>query len=174
MMSREEQLRRRIHACTWIMVFGLAVGGATALPLQTELDVVARWLGADNLSPEQASSDFVKWILTVRDALHVTYAKYPFMGYGTDWLAFAHFIIALAFIGALRHPIRNIWLFTWGMIASVLIVPWAFITGEVRDIPVYWRLSDCSFGAGGFIPCWLAFRWTRELEQLRMINPRFD
>ena len=174
MMPREVQLRRRIDVCVWIIILGLVVSGATALPLQTELDAVARWLGAEKLSPEQASSEFVKWILIVRDALHVTYGKYPFLGYGTDWLGFAHFVIAIAFVGALRHPMRNVWLFTWGMIASVLIVPWAFITGEVRDIPVYWRLIDCSFGVGGFIPCWLACRWTRELEQLRMANLRFE
>lgn len=172
MASREALLRRQIHACIWIMVLGLVFGGATALPLQTELDAVAHWLDAGNLAPHQAGSDFVKWILIVRDALRVTYAKYPFMGYGTDWLAFAHFVIAIAFVGALRHPVRNIWLFHWGMIASVLIVPWAFITGEVRGIPVYWRLIDCSFGVAGFIPCWLAHRWTRELEQSRMTGPR--
>lgn len=174
MIQREAQLRRRIQAGTWIMILGLVFGGATALPLQTELDVVARFLHAENLSPEQASSDFVKWILVVRDALHVTYAKYPFMGYGTDWLAFAHFVIAIAFIGALRHPVRNIWLFTFGMIASVLIIPWALITGEVRGIPVYWRFIDCSFGVAGFIPCWLCHRWTRELEQMRAASVRLD
>lgn len=173
-MPREAQLRRRIYVCTWLIILGLAFSGATALPLQTELDAVARWLGAENLSPGQASSGFVKWILVVRDGLRITYAKYPFMGYGTDWLGFAHFVIAIAFVGPLRHPIRSVWLFNWGMIASVLIVPWAFVTGEVRDIPVYWRLIDCSFGAGGFIPCWLAYRWTRELEQLRMANTRFE
>ena len=174
MIQREAQLRRRIQAATWIMILGLVFGGATALPLQTELDVVARFFHAENLSPEQASSNFVKWILIVREALHATYAKYPFMGYGTDWLAFAHFVIAIGFLGALRHPIRNIWLFTWGMIASVLIVPWAFITGEVREIPVYWRLIDCSFGVGGFIPCWLCHRWARELEQIRAASMRLD
>jgi hypothetical protein len=174
MINREAQLRRWIHAGTWIMILGLVFGGATALPLQTELDAVARFLHAENVSPEQVSSDFVKWILIVRDALHVTYAKYPFMGYGTDWLAFAHFVIAIVFIGALRHPVRNIWLFTFGMIASVLIIPWALITGEVRGIPVYWRLIDCSFGVGGFIPCWLCYRWTRELEQIRAASMRFD
>src|ERR1051325_1191029 len=139
MMKREMQLRRRIQAATSIIILGLFLGGATALPLQTELEAIARWFHAGNLSPPQAKSEFVKWILIVRDALRVTYAKYPFIGYSTDWLAFGHFIIALGFVGALRHPMRNIWLFTWGMIASVLLVPWALIMGEVREIPIYWR-----------------------------------
>ena len=153
---------------------GLVLSGVTALPLQGELDLLARWLGAENLAPEQATSGFVKWILIVRDALHSTYAKFPFMTYGTDWLGFAHIIIAILFVGALRHPVRNAWLFTFGMIASVLIIPWALITGEVRGIPIYWRLIDCSFALGGFVPCWLCHRWARELEQMRAAGGRFD
>jgi hypothetical protein len=171
---RTNQLRRRIQIWTWILIAGLMFGGVTALPLQTELDWVARRLGAENLSPEQARSGFVKWILIVRDGLHATYATYPFIGYGTDWLAFAHIVIAIAFVGALRHPLRNAWLFTFGMIASVLIVPWALFTGQVRDIPVYWRLIDCSFGIAGFVPCWLCHRWARELEKIHVASLRLD
>lgn len=165
MTVRENRLRRRIQIWTWVMIFGLVFGGLTALPLQTELEAMARWLGAGEMSPAEATSGFVKWILIVRDALRETNAKFPFLAYGTDWLAFAHIVIAVAFIGALRHPVRNIWLFTFGMIASVMIIPWALITGEVRGIPVYWRLIDCSFAIGGFVPCWLCRRWALELER---------
>lgn len=174
MTQRETKLRRRLRALTSVLVLGLVASGGTALPLQTELEILARWLGAENLAPEQATSGFVKWVLLVRDALHATNAQFPFLAYGTDWLAFAHLIIALAFVGALRHPVRNAWLFTFGMIASVLIIPWALITGEVRDIPIYWRLVDCSFALGGFIPCWLCHRWARELEQMRAAHLRLD
>jgi hypothetical protein len=165
MTVRENQLRRRIQIGTWVMILGLIFGGLTALPLQSELEMMARWFGAGELSPSEATSGFVKWILIVRDALRETNAKFPFLAYGTDWLAFAHVVIAIAFIGALRHPVRNIWLFTFGMIASVLIIPWALITGEMRGIPIYWRLIDCSFAMGGFVPCWLCHRWARELER---------
>lgn len=171
---RETSLRRRIQRCTWALIIGLFISGVTALPLQSELELLARWLGAADLTPAQAGSAFTKWILIVRDGLRDAYAKHAFIAYGTDWLAFAHIVIAIAFIGALRHPVRNVWLFTFGMIASVLIIPWALITGEVRGIPVYWRLIDCSFGVGGFIPCWLCHRWTRELEQMRLASQRLD
>lgn len=156
------------------MVIGLVVSGVTALPLQTELEWMARWLGAEHLTPEPATSGFVKWILIVRDALRATNAKYPFLAYGTDWLAFAHIVIAIAFVGALRHPLRNSWLFTFGMIASVLIIPWALFTGQARGIPIYWRLIDCAFAIGGFIPCWLCSRWARELEKLHATSLQFD
>jgi hypothetical protein len=174
MTPRAQSLRRRVLTCTWVIIVGLVLSGATALPLQTELDVLTRWLHAENLAPAQATSDLVRWILIVRDALHDTYARYPFIAYGTDWLAFAHFVIALAFFGAIKHPARNIWLFTFGMTASVLIIPWALITGEVRGIPLAWRFIDCLFGVGGFIPCWLAHRWTRELDHLRAASLRLD
>lgn len=156
------------------MIVGLVLSGITALPLQTELDLLARWLGAENLTPDEATSGFVKWILIVRDGLRATYTKYPFMAYGTDWLAFAHFVIAIAFVGALKHPLRNSWLFTFGMIASVLIIPWALFTGHVRGIPIYWRLIDCSFAVGGFIPCWLCHKWAQELERMHSATSRFQ
>ena len=54
------------------------------------------------------------------------------------------------------------------MIASVMVVPWALIMGEVRGIPIGWRLIDCACGLLGFVPCWLCVRWSRELRQIRM------
>ena len=174
MTQREHTLRRRIQICAWLIIAGLVIGGATALPLLHELDLAARFLHASDLSPTQANSGFVKWILIVRDALHDTYAKYPFIGYGTDWLAFGHFVIALVFVGVLRHPLRNAWLFTFGMIACVLVLPFALLAGEARGIPIYWRFIDCSFGIFGFIPNWLGHKWTRELEMMRAASLRFD
>jgi hypothetical protein len=170
--AREAQLRRRIQTWTCLLIVALVVSGVTALPLQTELELLARWLGADHATGAGTTSGFVEWIVRVRDALRDTNAKYPFLAYGTDWLAFAHLVIAIAFIGALRHPLRNAWLLKFGMIASVLILPWALITGEVRGIPIYWRLIDCAFGVGGFIPCWLCHRWTHELERIAATHPR--
>jgi hypothetical protein len=61
--------------------------------------------------------------------------------YGTDWLAFAHLVIAVAFWGPLRDPVRNIWVIEWGMIACVGIVPLALFAGPVRDIPLWWSAT---------------------------------
>ena len=85
-------------------------------------------------------------------------AKYPFLAYGTDWLAFGHFVIAIAFIGVLRDPVKNIWVIEFGMIACVLVVPFALVFGAVRDIPFGWRIIDSMFGVLGFIPLWIARR----------------
>jgi hypothetical protein len=166
-MNRETTLRRRIQFLTWVFIVGLVVSGATAIPLEWELNFLARALGVGDGSGTQAAAGLAGWILKVRDGLHNTNTTYPFMAYGTDWLAFGHFAIAVAFIGALRDPVRNVWLFTFGMIACALIVPYAFCLGRLRGIPIYWRLVDCSFGVFGIIPVWYCRRSVREIEALR-------
>ena len=70
----------------------------------------------------------------------------------------------------LRDPVRNIWLFRSGMIACVLVVPYAFVCGGLRGIPIYWRLIDCSFGVFGFIPLWFCHRWAAEVAEEHSSN----
>ena len=168
MADRLEILRRRIKLWTWIFIVGLVVSGATAIPLESELNLLAKYFPATG---NDANPGLGVWISRVRDALHDTNGHYPFLAYGTDWLAFGHFVIAVAFLGAPRDPVRNVWLFTFGMIACAMIVPYAFIFGAVRGIPIGWRLIDCSFGVFGIIPLWCCRRWTYELEKLA---PRLD
>jgi hypothetical protein len=117
-------------------------------------------------------SGLTHWVLTARDALHETNAKYPFMAYGFDWLTFGHFAIDIAFAGALRDPARNVWLFQFGMIACVLVIPYALVFGAIRGIPIYWRLIDCSFGVFGFIPLWICQGWAAKLNELVSVNCR--
>ena len=164
---RASRLLLRIRVMTWIVIAGLVFSGLTAIPLETELDLLARMLGVEHLAPEQALSGLSQWILKVRRGLQETNARHPFMAYGTDWLAFGHIVIAISFIGAVRDPVRNRWLFDFGLIACLLVIPWALILGGLRGIPFYWRLIDCSFGIVGAIPLWLARRWTNELIEIR-------
>ncbi|MEW6306238.1 MAG: hypothetical protein AB1705_22455 [Verrucomicrobiota bacterium] len=165
-MSRDEILRRRIRCLTWLMIVGLIFSGLTAIPLEWELGLLARWFGIPD-DPAPATSGFAQWIARVRAALQDTDAKYPFIAYGFDWLAFGHVVIAIAFGGALRDPVRNAWLFQLGMIACVLVIPWALVFGQVRGIPLGWRVIDCLFGIVGFVPMWLCARWTGELGKLK-------
>ena len=134
------------------------------MPLQTELDLMANWFGLAASSSATATSELPRWLLTVREALREASASHPFLFYGTDWLAFGHFVIAIAFVGALRDPVRNRWLFDFGLIACVLVVPFALVCGGLRGIPIWRRLIDCSFGVVGFLPLWFCRKWSRELE----------
>ena len=70
-------------------------------------------------------------------------------------------MIAIAFIGPLRDPIRNGWVIEFGMIACLLAVPAALIFGTVRNLPFLWQLLDCSFGVIGIIPLLFAYRIVR-------------
>lgn len=96
------------------------------------------------------------------------------MSYGTDWLAFAHIVIAVVFIGPLKDPVRNVWVIQFGMIACILIIPLALICGPIRQIPFYWQLIDCSFGVIGIIPLYKCYQLIRRLEnQTLEIKPKY-
>ncbi len=162
-----ELLLRRIKVLTWIFIIGLFISGVTAIPLVTELNWMVKVSNAAELSASASAPAWAVWLVKVQRALVDVTSEYPFLAYGTDWLAFGHFAIAIAFIGALRDPVRNRWLFTFGMIACVLVIPHAFIFGAIRGIPIWWRLVDCSFGVFGFIPLWFCWKWSGDLEASR-------
>lgn len=143
---------------------GLVVSGLTAFPLQTELIWLTRWLGVGPGTPPEAATGVLGWLVTVRDALTDTNARYPYLAYGTDWLAFAHLVLALVFVGPLREPVRNVWVVTFGLWACAGILPLALIAGSIRGIPFYWQLIDCSFAVGGVALLWPCRVLIRELE----------
>lgn len=99
-MQNAPSLQKTIK--TWILIFiiALILSGVTAFALETEL----AWLSS-LMSNNQ--SGLTKWIKKVYLALHDTNIKYPYLAYGYDWLAFAHLVIAVAFIGPLKDPVRN-------------------------------------------------------------------
>lgn len=147
----------------WLTLFliGLVLSGITAFPLETEV----RWLCSLRSDANTASpSALTAWLFTVRDGLIQTNQKYPFLAYGTDWLAFAHLVIAILFIGPIRDPVRNVWVIEFGLIACAAVIPLALIAGQLRGIPFWWRMIDCSFGVVGAIPLLIALRLVRRLE----------
>src|SRR5580704_13514989 len=147
-LEQEKCIRR------WIIFFMicLVLSGLTAFPLETELGLLVRaW-------PLSRDGNLYAWVLKVYQGLKDVNSRYPFMAYGYDWLAFAHLVIAAVFIGPLRDPVRNKWVIEFGMIACVLVIPLAFIAGEIRGIPIYWRLIDCSFGIAGLLPLSICYR----------------
>ncbi|HWK88555.1 MAG TPA: hypothetical protein VNP72_01120 [Longimicrobium sp.] len=170
-MTRTEQLERKVRRLLLVFIGGLVLSGLTAFPLETEL----RWLlGVLGVAPGEGPGELtgvLRWLATVRDALSDTNAKYPFLAYGTDWLAFAHLVIAVAFIGPYRDPVRNRWVVTWGLIACAAVIPLALVAGAVRGIPFYWRLVDCSFGVLGMLVLVPCARAIDQLERLRGSPP---
>ena len=156
----EAALRKRIRDWTLFFMAALIASGVTAIPLQQEMKfLVERFAGGD--SPDA----FQSWLLRVTGAVNDVSTRWPFLALGTDYLAFGHIVIALGFIGLLRDPVRNEWLVTWGLLACVLVLPWAWGFGALRGIPWGWRLIDCSFGVGGMVPLLLIRRDIGELKR---------
>jgi hypothetical protein len=139
---------------------GLVLSGITAFPLVHETHWLAEFVTEHSFLPP----GIVAWIQRVHTALADESARYPFLAYGTDWLAFAHLVLAVAFAGALRDPVRNKWMLQFGIIACAAVPLLALIAGPIRGIPFGWRLIDCSFGVFGAIPLVLALRHTNRLE----------
>ena len=138
-------------------MIALVLSGITAFPIETELNIAIKHLNSFPLFVQ-------KWLLLVHNGVSETNKNYPFISYGTDWLAFAHIVIAIAFLGPLKDPVKNIWVIQFGIIACVLIVPLALIAGPIRGIPFYWQMIDCSFGVFGFIPLYICNNKIRQLE----------
>jgi hypothetical protein len=152
---------RWIRILLLVVIVGLVVSGVTAFPLEWELGILSSVLHA---SPAvELLPSFVEWIDRVHLALVATGDEFPFLAYGTDWLAFAHLAIAVAFLGPLVDPVRNIWLIRWGMIMCAGIVPLALIAGSIRGLAWGWMLIDISFGVVAIVPLLIAERLTRRL-----------
>ncbi|WP_213010799.1 hypothetical protein [Paractinoplanes toevensis] len=148
----------------WLAIFvvGLVLSGVTAFPLVTEVRLLA-----DVLHQIPAPEALRTFIDHVRDGLVVTGESYPFIAYGTDWLAFAHLAIAMAFIGPWRDPVRNIWVIEWAMLCCIAIVPLALIAGPIRHLPWWWLPIDISFGVFGIVPLLIVRRLIRRLDGQR-------
>lgn len=167
---REWSLRRRIRPLLGLFIAGLVVSGLTAIPLETELRVIANVLDVDNALATGTASGLQAWIARVRDGVVATNRDHPFIAYGTDWLAFGHLMIAVVFIGPFRNPWRNQWVITFGLIACSAVIPMALVAGTSRGIPWGWRLIDCTFGVLGALPLLAVKHWLRCAEADRQCN----
>ncbi len=156
-MLTNSQLKKRIR--TWIVLFIvlLILSGVTAFPIETELAFLIQHVSS---FPEFMQT----WLRTIYDEVKTVNINYPHLSYGTDWLAFAHIVIATVFIGPLINPVKNIWVIQFGMIACIMVFPLALIAGPIRQIPFFWQLIDCSFGVFGLIPLNITHKNIRLLE----------
>jgi hypothetical protein len=162
-------LKRQVRVLLLFFITGLLLSGITAFPLEWEVNLLYQ-IVSDARSPlPRLWPDLVYWIGLVKTGLKETYRHYPFMAYGTDWLAFAHIVIAVAFWGPLKDPVRNIWVVEFGLIACILVIPLALICGPIRGIPFFWQLIDCSFGLVGLVPLWLCRRNILRIAELEQV-----
>ncbi len=143
----------------WLVLFvvALVLSGLTAVPLVTLTALLADWTAP-------VGGALHAWASHAAAAVAHVDATYPVLFYGTDWLAFAHVVIGLAFIGPWRDPVRNKWVIEWGLWCCALVVLLAFAWAPFRGIPFFWRCVDASFGVFGALPLWLVLKRIGRLE----------
>lgn len=153
---------------SWIKFFivVLVLSGLTAIPLEKELAFLCRVFPTGSFTGD--------WVDKVYTGIHDMNTQYPFLAYGYDWLAFAHFVLAILFIGPLKDPVKNRWVLEFGVIACLLIIPFALIAGHARGIPLWWRLIDCSFGVIGILPLSICLRKINKLEMETEDTPHYE
>lgn len=152
-----KQDKQHIIIRRWLLLFivVLFLSGLSVLPAEWELTLALSLLPKDTI--------VYNWLSKVLTGYKEVHANNGFLLYGYDWLAFAHFVLAILFIGTYRDPVKNVWVIQFGLIASILIIPFAFIAGFLRSIPFWWQLVDSSFGVFGFILLWLCLKKIRQL-----------
>ena len=153
-----EQRLRRIRILLGGFIIGVVISGVTAFTLTWEVNLLVQWFG-------QGDGDLATWLRTVQAGLQNNDQNYPFIAYGTDWLAFGHLAIAGAFIGPYRDPVKNKFIIQWGMWTCALVPFLAFTCGPIRGIPFGWRIIDSLFGIIGIVPLWVVMREAQTLER---------
>jgi hypothetical protein len=161
----EQKIRKIVKVYVLLFMVGLVLSGITAFPIETQLSIAVKY--------QDALPSFIQsWLVHVYAAVKATNDSYPFISYGTDWLAFAHLVIAVVFIGPYKDPVKNIWVIQFGMIACLMVFPLALIAGPIREIPFYWQLIDCSFGIFGFLLLYRSYRYIKQLEVNQTSNAK--
>ena len=145
-------------------ITGLVISGVTAFPLLLELNALLHLLDFGSTTSQLDHDGLEFWLITVRNGLETTYAAYPWIAYGTDWLAFGHLVIAGFFVGPLINPRSGRSVIWTGIVACVAVIPLAMICGPLRGVPLYWRLIDCSFGVIGIVPLIYCLRLIKRIE----------
>ncbi len=163
--NEDVSVLRRLRFVIALFMAGLVVSGLTAIPIETQLDYLAAVAGTENAkAAEQTPGSWRHWLAWVHEGVRENNLRYPFMGYAGDWLAFGHFGIALVFAWALREPGKYRFLYDFGLLLCLLVLPYALIAGHFRGIPLWWRAIDCSFGIVGAIPMALCRTWAGRLK----------
>jgi hypothetical protein len=157
----EKKLLQKIRYMLIFFIVALLLSGITAFPVYSEL----KW--ATDQGIFNGTNSISVWLQRVWQGVNEANEKHPFLFYGFDWLAFAHVMIAVAFIGPYKDPIKNKWIIDWALLCCAAIIPLALICGPIRCIPWFHIVIDCSFGILGCIPLFIVKNWIKKLEIIK-------
>jgi hypothetical protein len=80
-------------------------------------------------------------------------------------LAFAHLVLAILFAGAMRDPVRNVWIVQCGLIMCALVPVLAGVCIPLRGLPLCWFWFDSAFAVGAALPLGIALHDIRRQEK---------
>ncbi len=153
-----------------IVSFGLFVSGVTIWPATWELKTIVALVWGDG----EPAGTLHRFIVETIVALEMLGADYPFLLYGYDWLAFAHIVLAILFAGAIRDPVRNLWVIQFGVICCILVPVLAAVFVPIRGLPSMWFWVDFAFAPGAALPLLVAWRDVKRIERQRTEQHRPD
>jgi hypothetical protein len=102
-LTSKAQALRRPRILMLVVAFVLFMSGVTIWPWEIELELLLSVL--DATGGPQALADTVQSILTDMRRLRDENSAIPYLG---DWLAYAHIVLCVLFLMALKDPVRNI------------------------------------------------------------------
>jgi len=143
-----------------MVVFGLVVSGVTVWPALREL----KWAVGIAWGDSEPAGVLHAFVLRAIEGLESVEESYPLMLYAHDWLAFAHIALAILFAGAIKDPVRNVWVVQCGLIMCVLVPFLAGICIPIRGLPLRWFWIDFAFAPAAGVPLWIALRDIRRAE----------
>ncbi len=162
MASRKRTLAC-IRVCLSLFFVGLVFGLHTVVFVRAETTWMADRFGRGTFVEERWPT-VAAWFEHLHIAFATTYTTYPVIAYCMDWLGYACIVLAVLMVGAIKDPVRNIWIVQAFMVGCTIAFVMPLVMGPLRGIPLFWRLIDSSFGLVGFFLLLLPYRLIRGLE----------
>ena len=141
------------------VAFGLFVSGVTIWPWDIELS-----FAISALQTIAGPEPLIQLLQDIQQDMRLLEQSNSFVLYVADWLAFAHLVLVVLFLMALKNPIRNVLVVRFGILCSLSVPVLAITCIPMRGIPLFWILIDSSFALCA-IPLWIALKDIRKLEQ---------
>lgn len=164
MMDEQKALKKiRIYLILFLLAFLFSLHTIVFVEIETEL--LAKYVGHGTFMEEFCPS-ISAWIEHLNLAVSETYSSYPVIAYCMDWLVYVWVVFAIFLLGSIKDPVKNVWIIQVFMVACCLGFILPFIVGPIRDIPIFWRFVDASYGLVGLLFLLLPYRLIRKLEAL--------
>jgi hypothetical protein len=163
--TEQKKVLRKIRVYLVIFFLGILFSLHTVMFVEVETAFFVKHFGQGTLTAEKLPF-FSEWIENLHLSISETYKTYPVMAYCMDWLTYACVVFAMFIIGPIKDPIKNIWVIQVYMLGCILGMLLPFIVGPMREIPIFWRFLDGSFGLMGFIILLIPYRLIKKLETI--------